>query len=111
MVGSVAAAGVATAHAADDAKVAPLKLTPKEIAEKAARKSCKVKICSAFLLKQPGDDVTCNVIKSWRKEQLNKMVKKARVSWPWGAVECIADLNLPPAWQVRVVEFGVPGWS
>ena len=35
---------VVTAHAADDAKVAPIKLTPEEIAEKAARKGCKVNI-------------------------------------------------------------------
>jgi hypothetical protein len=103
IAGLVAAAGVATAHAADDAKVAPLKLTPNEIAEKAARKGCKVKICSAFLLKQPGDDVTCNVVKSWRKEQLNKMVKKARVSWPWGAVQCTTDLKLPRDQMIKAM--------
>ena len=33
------------------------------VAERAARKGCKIKICSAFLLKQPGDDVSCNVVK------------------------------------------------
>ena len=52
-----AAAIAGTAQAADDAKVAPLKLTPAEIAERAARKGCKIKICSAFLLRRPGEDV------------------------------------------------------
>jgi hypothetical protein len=103
VAGTMAALGVATAQAADDAKVAPLKLTPKEIAEKAARKGCKVKICSAFLLKKPGEDVTCNVVKSWRKEQLDKMVKKARVSWPWGAVQCTADLKLPRDQMIKAM--------
>lgn len=92
------------AHAADDAKVAPLKLTPEEITERAARKGCKIKICSAFLLKQPGDDVSCNVVKSWRKSQLNAMVKKARVSWPWGAVKCTADIKLPRDQMIKAMD-------
>ena len=90
--------------AADDAKVAPLKLTPEEVAEKAARKGCKIKICSAFLLKKPGEDVACNVIKSWRKSQLDAMVKKARVSWPWGPVKCTADLKLPRDQMIKAMD-------
>jgi len=85
----------APVQAAGDVKVAPLKLTPDEIAERAARKGCKIKICSAFVLKKPGEDISCNVVKSWRKEQLSKMIKKARVSWPWGKVTCTADIKLP----------------
>ena len=92
------------AQAADDAKVAPIKLTPAEVAERAARKGCKIKICSAFLLKQPGEDVTCNVIKSWRKSQLDAMVKKARVSWPWGPVKCTADLKLPRDQMIKAMD-------
>lgn len=95
---------VFAAHAADDAKVAPLKLTPEEIAEKEARKGCKVKICSAFLLKKPGEDVSCNVVKSWRKSQLDAMVKKARVSWPWGPVKCSADLKLPRDQMIKAMD-------
>ncbi len=93
-----------TANAADDAKVAPLKLTPDEIAEHAARKGCKIKICSAFLLKQPGDDVSCNVVKSWRKSQLNTMIEKARVSWPWGSVKCTADIKLPREQMIKAMD-------
>ena len=89
---------------AADAKVAPLKLTPEEVAEKAARKGCKIKICSAFLLKKPGDDVRCNVVKSWRKAQLDKMVKKARVSWPWGKVKCTTDITLPREQMIQAMD-------
>lgn len=93
-----------TALAAGDAKVAPLKLTPEEVAERAARKGCKIKICSAFLLKKPGEDVACNVIKSWRKSQLDAMVKKARVSWPWGPVKCTADIKLPRDQMIKAMD-------
>ena len=90
--------------AADDATVAPLKLTPEEAAERAARKGCKIKICSAFVLKKPGDDISCNVVKSWRKEQLDKMVKKARVSWPWGRVQCTTDIKLPRDQMIKAMD-------
>lgn len=104
----LASFGVGAALAADDAKVAPLKLTskltPEEIAEREARKGCKIKICSAFLLKKPGDDISCNVIKSWRKEQLNRLVKKARVSWPWGKVQCTTNLKLPRDHMIKAMD-------
>jgi hypothetical protein len=34
------------------------------------------------------------VLKSWRKEQLQKMIERAKVSWPWGPVKCVADIRL-----------------
>ena len=73
-------------------------LTPEEKLERDARKECKVAICAIFHdRKATGPDVSCNVIKSWRKEQLDKMVSKAKVSWPWGAVKCVADVKLKRA--------------
>ncbi|MCB1506443.1 MAG: hypothetical protein KDJ47_15810 [Hyphomicrobiaceae bacterium] len=73
-------------------------LTPEEKAEREARKSCKVEICRAF--RNPGTasgDITCTIPKSWRKEQLDKMISKAKVSWPWGPVVCNADIHLDRA--------------
>lgn len=70
-------------------------LTPEELKEREARKECKVRICAAFHNRQSdAGDVTCNVLKTWRKEQLSKMVERAKVSWPWGAVKCVADIRL-----------------
>lgn len=70
-------------------------LTPEEQKEREARKGCKVAICAAFRNRKPdGGDISCNVIKSWRKEQLNQMVEKAKVSWPWGRVKCTAPIQL-----------------
>jgi hypothetical protein len=79
-------------------------LTPEEIAEREARKDCKVRICSAFHNRKPdGGDVTCNVLKTWRKEQLSEMVSKAKVSWPWGRVKCTADVTLRREMLIKAI--------
>jgi hypothetical protein len=73
-------------------------LTPEEKAEREARKACKVEICAIFHnRKAEGPDVSCSVLKTWRKEQLDKMMSKAKVSWPWGRVKCVADVKLKRA--------------
>lgn len=69
-------------------------LTPEEVAERESRKACKVAICDAFHNRKAGSDISCNIVKTWRKEQLEKMISKAKVSWPWGRVQCTADLKL-----------------
>lgn len=75
-----------------------VELTAEEKAEKEARKTCKIAICQAFHSKQTdGADVACNVVKSWRKEQLGKLVGKLKVSWPYGAVRCTTAVNLKRA--------------
>lgn len=99
--GILAAALLAASTAAiADEKVsitseAGIELTPEEKAEKDSRKACKVAICGGFRKPQAGaGDVACSVVKSWRKTQLDKMISKAKVSWPWGAVRCNADIKV-----------------
>lgn len=101
---SLPAAGLVGAHAvrAQTAPVAQpaakaIELTPEEIAEKEQRKACKVAICAAFRNKKPGDDIACNVVKTWRKEQIDVSLSKAKVSWPWGKVQCTTDIKLKRA--------------
>jgi hypothetical protein len=69
-------------------------LTPEELTEREGRKACKVAICAAFHNKAGPEDISCSVLKSWRKEQLQKMIERAKVSWPWGQVKCVADIHL-----------------
>lgn len=92
---------------ADDAKVSittpDIDLTPEEKAEKEARKVCKAQICGAFRAKQAGGDIACNVVKSWRKEQLSKLVGKMKVSWPYGAVRCTSDVKLKRADLIKAM--------
>lgn len=82
------------AHAQSSTAVKPEDLTEEEKAERELRKSCKVAICAAMRNRKADADVTCNVIKTWRKEHLDKMVSKAGTSWPWGKVKCTAPIKL-----------------
>jgi hypothetical protein len=70
-------------------------LTPEEKAEKEARQACKVDLCKAFHSKDTaGNDIACHVIKSWRKEQLVKLVGKLKVTWPYEGAHCFTDLSV-----------------
>lgn len=68
-------------------------LTPEEAAEREGRRACKAAMCAAFRNPANGQNVACPIKKSFRKEQLQKIVSKARVSWPWGRVVCNTDLK------------------
>lgn len=98
LLGAAFLAAQALPAAAQSALVPPAKedveLTPEEKAERESRKACKVAICDAFHNRKPGGDIACHVVKSWRKEHLQKIVSKAKVSWPWGRVRCSADIKL-----------------
>jgi hypothetical protein len=98
MLGAVAAAG-SRGFAADADKgtadgSADVNLTPQEIAEKEARKACKVDICRALHTKDASGDIACHVIKSWRKEQLTKLVSRLKVTWPYDGAQCSMELNV-----------------
>lgn len=82
------------AQAQDKPAAAADDLTPEEKAEREQRKGCKVAICAAMRARKAGDDIACAVVKTWRKEHLDKMIAKAGVSWPWGKVKCTADIKL-----------------
>lgn len=87
-----------------DAKV-PVVLTKEEQEEKEKRKACKIDICTAFRNPQAaGTDISCDVIKSWRKEQLVKMVAKMKVTWPYGPVRCTSALMLKRDELIKAVK-------
>lgn len=96
IVAATLVAGSATAQTKTDADTlssAGIELTPEEKAERDGRKDCKVAICAAFHNRKPGADISCAITKSMRKEQLTKIVSKAKVSWPWGRVVCKTDVR------------------
>ncbi len=95
---AVAVPGLASSAYADDvpassASTPEIELTPEETAERESRKACKAAVCAGFRNRTPGADVACDITKSFRKEQLNKIVGKAKVSWPWGKVVCKASIK------------------
>jgi hypothetical protein len=69
-------------------------LTPEERAEKEARKACKAEICDIIATRDPdGDDVSCDIIKTWREEDIAKMLG-GKLDWPWGKAVCQSRLEL-----------------
>ena len=81
------------APAAPDASAKPV-LTPEELAEKEARKECKKKICDIIATRDPnGEDVACDIAKTWREEDIVKMLG-GKISWPWGKAVCQSKLEL-----------------
>ena len=72
-------------------------LTPEELAEKEARKACKMKICDIIATRDPnGEDVSCDIVKTWREEDIAKMLG-GKIGWPWGKAVCQSKLELPRA--------------
>jgi len=76
------------------ASVSAVELTDEEKAEREGRRACKAAICAAFHNRREGQDISCKILKSFRKEQLDKIVSKAKISWPWGKVVCRSDIKL-----------------
>jgi hypothetical protein len=69
-------------------------LTPEELAEKEARKECKKKICDIIATRDPnGEDVACDITKTWREEDIVKMLG-GKIGWPWGKAVCQSRLEL-----------------
>ncbi len=98
-----AAPATPPAPAAATAKPATVVLTDEEKAEREGRRVCKAAICAAFHNRKAGADVACAVLKSFRKEQLDKLMAKAKASWPWGTVRCAADVTLKREMLVKAL--------
>ncbi len=72
----------------------PRALTPEELAEKEARKACKQTICDIIATRDPtGDDVACDIVKTWREEDIVKMLG-GKIGWPWGKAVCQSRLEV-----------------
>jgi len=95
--------GTQAPQAATPSETTPLadedkrELTPEEKAEKEARKECKKKICDILATRDPaGDDVSCDITKTWREEDITKMLG-GKISWPWGKAVCQSKLEIKRA--------------
>jgi hypothetical protein len=102
LVGFLALSGPAFAAEAEPDQSAPAaattgnarELTPEELAEKEARKACKKKFCDIIASRDPlGDDVSCDIVKTWREEDITKMLG-GKIGWPWGKAVCQSRLEV-----------------
>jgi hypothetical protein len=94
------AAGPAAPQAPEEAGASAAKepaLTEEEKAEKEARKECKRRICDILATRDPnGEDVACDIVKTWRAEDIAKMLG-GKVDWPFGNAVCKSKLELKRA--------------
>ena len=102
LVGFLASSGMALAQEAPPGSASAATpdtetkrvLTPEELAEKEARKACKKKICDIIATRDPnGDDVSCDIVKTWREEDIVKMLG-GRIGWPLGKAVCQSRLEV-----------------
>ena len=88
------AAGVLVVLAAATAAAHTLEVTPDE---EASIKACEKKICTMILGKEPaGEDLTCDLQKTWAKSSLEGGKSKG-VSWGFGDARCNVDIALSRA--------------
>jgi hypothetical protein len=100
---TAAPASPATAATPAQVETTPLtayakrELTPEEKAEKEARRACKKTICDIIAtLDLNGGEVACDITKTWREEDITKMLG-SKISWPWGKVVCQSKLEIKRA--------------
>ncbi|MDX2203117.1 MAG: hypothetical protein NW223_10225 [Hyphomicrobiaceae bacterium] len=78
--------------------------TPEEKEERETRRKCAAAACGTLRNKRPDTgELTCPIRKTWRKEVLNKIMGRAKVSWPWGNARCAGDLKIDRAVLVQAV--------
>lgn len=78
--------------------------TDEEKQERETRRQCAVAACSTLRNKRPDSGaLTCSVRKTWRKEVLNKIMSKGKVSWPWGNARCTGELKIDRAVLVQAM--------
>jgi len=73
----------------------PAELKARMDAEKTARRACKIEICKAFAEPQPdGEPITCDVTKTWLKDEITNRVTGGSWVWGYGHMQCSMTLNL-----------------
>jgi hypothetical protein len=91
------AAAQAPAEATPLTDVDSRELGQDEKAEDEARKACKAKICEIIATRNPnGDNVSCDIVKTWREEDMTKMLGD-KIFWPWGKAVCQSNFKLKRA--------------
>lgn len=57
-------------------------------------KACEKNLCAMILSKQAtGDDLTCNISKTWAKDNIEKGASTKSLSWGFGDARCKLDLT------------------
>lgn len=62
--------------------------------EKEARKACKIEICKAFATPAAGAPITCDVTKTWLRDEILSRIVGGSYVWGYGHTQCSLKLNL-----------------
>ncbi len=66
--------------------------------EKANLKACEIKICGLIVTKKAeGDNVTCDLTKTWGKDEIAAGTVGKSMKWSWGDAQCSVNFALPAA--------------
>jgi hypothetical protein len=88
--------GISAAAGQDDARTGAgvdKQLEEQLFREQEARAGCKASICDIARSKSAqGEDVACRVVKTWPKFDLVTRVFRRAINWPWGHVQCEANV-------------------
>jgi hypothetical protein len=73
--------------------------------ERESLRRCAVALCGALHDGKPAEGhVRCNLQKTWRKEAVDSLLARAKMSWPWGEARCVADLELDRGQLARAMQ-------
>jgi len=62
--------------------------------EEAKLKQCELALCTMILTKEPvGDDLKCDISKTWAKDEISKGAKEKSLDWGFGNARCMVDLD------------------
>lgn len=75
-----------------------------EPTEKERLKKCEVDLCAILVdKKKEGEDLACNLSKTWAKEDISKEAEEKKLSWSLGDSRCEVNLKIARAELVAAV--------
>jgi hypothetical protein len=104
LIGLAATAAPPTTLAAESSKTVSAEApeSEDERRERETRRVCAVAVCSTLHNRKPDTgNVTCSIEKTWRKEKLDKIMARGKITWPWGDARCMGDMRLDRAVLIK----------
>jgi hypothetical protein len=93
----IALSAVLVTAAPSQSQTLPPELVERLEKEKAARKGCKLEICKALAAPAPGAPVSCDIVRTWQRDEITSRVVGGSYVWGYGHVRCSFKVNLDRA--------------
>ncbi len=68
-----------------------------EMSEKENLKKCELSICELIVKKQAGDNIKCDLTKSWGAKELKKGASHGKIKWSFGDAQCRTKIDIARA--------------